>query len=171
MGKKRKCQGGCRMVNKDRKIKQLDIVFENCESCTLTPDMIYMCTLDRIYNNIGINCFQYRNGEIYDEIFCDQFMLVINQKGLQQKSGFGDFRNDDTLEKRLKYRDITHIDLIYDDNTNDYISVHWEDDNNEYTNKLQNNLYQNCEGEECMVVIINKTPLTLKELEDNYGIY
>ena len=171
MGKKRKCQGGCRMVNKDRKIKQLDIVFENCESCTLTPDMIYMCTLDRIYNNIGINCFQYRNGEIYDEIFCDQFMLVINQKGLQQKSGFGDFRNDDTLEKRLKYRDITHIDLIYDDDTNDYISVHWEDDNNEYTNKLQNNLYQNCEGEECMVVIINKTPLTLKELEDNYGIY
>ena len=43
------------MVNKDRKIKQLDIVFENCESCTLTPDMIYMCTLDRIYKNIGIN--------------------------------------------------------------------------------------------------------------------
>ena len=159
------------MVNKDRKIKQLDIVFENCESCTLTPHMIYMCALDRIYNNIGINCFQYRNGEIYDEIFCDQFMLVINQKGLQQKSGFGDFRNDDTLEERLKYRDITHIDLIYDDDTNDYISVHWEDDNNEYTNKLQNNLYQNCEGEECMVVIINKTPLTLKELEDNYGIY
>ena len=119
------------MVNKDRKIKQLDIVFENCESCTLTPDMIYMCTLDRIYNNIGINCFQYRNGEIYDEIFCDQFMLVINQKGLQQKSGFGDFRNDDTLEERLKYRDITHIDLIYDDDTNDYISVHWEDDNND----------------------------------------
>ncbi len=159
------------MVNKDRKIKQLDIVFENCESCTLTPDMIYMCTLDRIYKNIGINCFQYRDGEIYDEIFCDQFMLVINQKGLQQKSGFGDFRNDDTLEERLKYRDITRIDLIYDDDTNDYISVHWEDDNNEYTNKLQNNLYQNCEGEECMIVIINKTPLTLKELEDNYGIY
>ena len=25
--------------------------------------------------------------------------------------------------------------------------------------------------EECMIVIINKTPLTLKELEDNYGIY
>lgn len=159
------------MVNKDRKIKQLDIVFENCESCTLTPDMIYMCALDKIYKNIGINCFQYRNGEIYDEIFCDQFMLVINQKGLQQKSGFGDFRNDDTLEERLKYRDITHIDLIYDDNTNDYISVHWGDDNNEYTNKLQNNLYQNYEGEECMIVIINKTPLTLKELEDNYGIY
>ena len=159
------------MVNKDRKIKQLDIVFENCESCTLMPDMIYMCALDKIYKNIGINCFQYRNGEIYDEIFCDQFMLVINQKGLQQKSGFGDFRNDDTLEERLKYRDITHIDLIYDDNTNDYISVHWGDDNNEYTNKLQNNLYQNYEGEECMIVIINKTPLTLKELEDNYGIY
>ena len=98
-------------------------------------------------------------------------MLVINQKGLQQKSGFGDLRNDDTLEERLKYRDITHIDLMYDDDTNDYISVHWEDDNNEYTNKLQNNLYQNYEGEECMIVIINKTPLTLKELEDNYGIY
>ena len=159
------------MVNKDRKIKQLDIVFENCESCTLMPDMIYMCALDKIYKNIGINCFQYRNGEIYDEIFCDQFMLVINQKGLQQKSGFGDFRNDDTLEERLINRNITHINLIYDDNTNDYISVHLEDDNNEYTNKLQNNLYQNYEGEECMIVIINKTPLTLKELEDNYGIY
>ena len=43
------------MVNKDRKIKQLDIVFENCESCTLMPDMIYMCALDKIYKNIGIN--------------------------------------------------------------------------------------------------------------------
>ena len=29
------------MVNKDRKIKQLDIVFEKCKTCTLMPDMIY----------------------------------------------------------------------------------------------------------------------------------
>lgn len=159
------------MVNKDRKIKQLDIVFENCEVCTLTPDMIYMCILDRIYNNIGINCFQYENGEIYDEIFCDQFMLAINQKGLQQKSGFGDLKDNEVLENRLKYRDITHIDLIYDDGTNDYIGVHWLDDKNEYTNKLQNNVYTNIHGKEYMLIIINKTPLTLKELEDNYGIY
>lgn len=159
------------MVNKDRKIKQLDIVFENCEVCTLTPDMIYMCILDRIYNNIGINCFQYENGEIYDEIFCDQFMLAINQKGLQQKSGFGDLKDNEVLENRLRYRDITHIDLIYDDGTNDYIRVHWLDDKNEYTNKLQNNVYTNIHGKEYMLIIINKTPLTLKELEDNYGIY
>lgn len=159
------------MLNKNKKIQQLDIVFENCEYCSLTPDMIYMCSIDKIYTNIGINCFQYKNGEIYDEIFCDQFMLAINQKGLRQKSGFGDFKNNEVLEDRLKYRDITHIDLIYDDGTNDYISVHWLDDKDEYTNKLQNNVYKNIHGEEYVLIIINKNPLTLAELEDNYGIY
>lgn len=159
------------MVNKDKKIKRLDIVFENCEVCRLTPDMIYMCNIDNIYTNIGINCFQYENGEIYSEMFCDQFMLAINQKGLQQKSGFGDLKDNEMLENRLKYRDITHIDLIYDDGTNDYIRVHWLDDKNEYTNKLQNNVYTNIHGKEYMLIIINKHPLTIAELEENYGIY
>ena len=34
------------MINKDRKIKQLDIVFENCESCTLA--------LKKLEDNYGI---------------------------------------------------------------------------------------------------------------------
>ena len=44
------------MINKEKKIKQLDIVFENCEVCTLKPDMIYACIIDKIYSSMSINC-------------------------------------------------------------------------------------------------------------------
>ena len=51
------------MINKEKKIKQLDIVFENCEVCTLKPDMIYACIIDKIYSGMSINCFQYHVDE------------------------------------------------------------------------------------------------------------
>ena len=152
------------MMNKEKKLKYLDIVFENCETCRLEPNMIYGCVLDGLHKNIGINCFQYENGEIFEQTACDEFMMVINQKGLQQYSGFDDFKGK-ILEERIKSKDITHVDLIYEDDTNDYITMNWEDDYDEFTNKLQNNIYRNYEKEECLVVIINKKPLLLKDLK------
>mgnify|MGYP004656511771 CR=1 FL=1 len=127
------------MMNKEKKLKYLDIVFENCETCRLEPNMIYGCVLDGLHKNIGINCFQYENGEIFEQTACDEFMMVINQKGLQQYSGFDDFKGK-ILEERIKSKDITHVDLIYEDDTNDYITMNWEDDYDEFTNKLQNNM-------------------------------
>lgn len=158
------------MINKDKKIKQLDIVFENCEVCTLKPDMIYACIIDKIYNSMSINFFQYKDGEVYNKIYCDEFMLAINKKGWQQKSNFCDFESDKPLVERLKCRDITHIDLIYEDGTNDYISLHWQDGDNEFTNRLQNNIFVNIHNEEYLLIIVHDKELTLNEIEEFYEI-
>ena len=155
-------------MKKDRKIQRLDLVFENCDVYSLNAEMIVICIIDKIYNNIGINCFQYENGEVFDSIHCEEFCIVINQKGLQVKGRL----DEDILEKRLEFKDITHIDIIYNDGTNEYITMPWDDIKSEYTNALQHNYYCNfwyTEGE-CIVVIIQKEPLTLEELEEKYGI-
>ena len=80
---------------------------------------------------------------------------------------------DSILEERLKWRDITHFDVIYTDKTNDYITVPWQNYNgNEYINALQNNLYQDFwyEDDECLMIVIKETPLTFGEMEEEYGV-
>lgn len=162
-----------RRKSKERKIKQLDIVFENCEVFTLTPDMINLCYIDGIKNNIGINCFQYENGEIYDTISCEEVMLIINEKGASQKGNF-DFPTSPSslLKDRLKFNDITHIDVIYEDDSNTYVMVPWRDkENNEYFNILQHNIItKDYKNTDVIIVIIDKEKLTKSKITEKYGI-
>ena len=153
-------------MNKEKKLKYLDIIFENCEVYRLEPDMIYTCFIEEINKDIGINQFQYKKGEIFNYLVCNKFMLVINQKGLNQNGGFYEYAHEGILENRLKQRDITHIDLIYDDDTNDYITISWKDDSDEFTNKLQYNIYHTYEDEECLMVIISKNYLLNRYLHN-----
>ena len=157
---------------KDKKIKTIDIVFENCEVYSLTPKMIDMCVVNDVKRNIGVNVFQYEDGEIYESLSCKEVLLSINRKGL---TTIGNWDDKTLLEDRIANKDITHLDIIYEDGSDDYISVPWMDkDGNEYINVLQNNLYYQQwfdGGEESLVIIINDIPLTFKELEEKYGIY
>lgn len=155
---------------KNKKIKTIDIVFENCEVYSLTPKMIDMCVVNNVTRNIGVNVFQYEDGEVYESVSCKEMLLSINRKGLTTIGGWDD---KTLLEDRIENKDITHLDIIYEDGSNDYISVPWMDkDGNEYINALQNNLYyQHKFGNdgESLAIIINDTPLTFKELEEKYG--
>lgn len=155
---------------KNKRIKTIDIVFENCEVYSLTPKMIDMCVVNDIRRNIGVNVFQYEDGEVYESLSCKEMLLSINHKGLTTIGGWDD---KTLLEDRIENKDITHLDIIYEDGSNDYISVPWMDkDRNEYINALQNNLYyQHKFGNdgESLAIIINDTPLTFKELEEKYG--
>lgn len=161
-----------RRKSKGRKIKQLDIVFENCEVFTLTPHMIELCSIDGIKNNIGVNCFQYTDGEVYDSISCEEFLLIINEKGMNQKGGFEfEALHNPSLSERLDFNDITHIDIIYKDNTNDYIMVPWQDkDGNEYYNILQHNIRTKLYGKEVLAVVIDQKKLTKSQINEKYGI-
>lgn len=153
----------------EKKIKTLNIVFENCEVYSLTPDMINSFLVEDVYRSIGINLFQYEEGEVYEDLTCKNSFISINKKGMEADGGF----NDMPLGERLKENDITHYDIIYEDGTSDYIGVPWEDRNgNEFKNKLQATLYKGhfWKDEKNMVVFINEKPLTLGDLEDKYGI-
>lgn len=153
-------------MRRQKKIKQLDIVFENCEVFSLTPDMIDICWFDGLQNNIGINCFQYEDGEVYDYISCEEFVLVINESGMNKTGGF-DFET--TLKERLNYCDIKHIDIIYHkDNT--YITVPWEDKNgNEYCNALQHNINTNKYGKKTLAVVISHQKMSKQKIIEKYG--
>lgn len=158
---------------KKRKIKRLDIVFENCEVYSLEPTMIELCIIDNVTKNIGINCFQYTQGEVYDSLMCEELMLAINKQGLNAKSNFD--MEETPLKERLRWCDITHIDIIYNDETNDYITVPWKDDgDNEFKNCLQHNISYRpfFDNDKCkyIAVIISKKKYTKKELEKVYGI-
>mgnify|MGYP006993847628 CR=1 FL=1 len=154
---------------KNKKIKTLDIIFENCEVYILTPDMIDTFYISNVSENIGINLFQFENGEVHSSLSCQDVLLSINKNGMQLKDDIDNM----TLEDRLKCKDITHFDIIYEDGSNSYIEVPWENkDGNEFVNKLQNTFYTEYirNNDESLVVIINKKPLTIGELEEKYGI-
>lgn len=154
---------------KNKKIKTLDVIFENCEVYILTPDMIDTFYISNVSENIGINLFQFENGEVHSSLSCQDVLLSINKNGMQLKDDIDNM----TLEDRLKCKDITHFDIIYEDGSNSYIEVPWENkDGNEFINKLQNTFYTEYirNNDESLVVIINKKPLTIGELEEKYGI-
>ena len=120
------------------KIKRIDIVFENCEVAELEPSMFTSFLCESITKSYLINCYQYRKGEIIEEISCDYFSIFINKKGLKQKTKMGTFIRD-ILKNRIKNNDITHVDIMFE-NSNKYISVPWNGGTN-YKNDLQKNTF------------------------------
>ena len=110
---------------KDKKIKAIDIVFENCDVYRVTPDMIVMFSVDHLYSSLGVNCFQYTQGEVYNSLHCKHALLVLNKKAFNVQGMF----EDSILEERLKWRGIRHCDVGYNDKTNDYIPVPLENSN------------------------------------------
>ncbi|MFH2044404.1 MAG: hypothetical protein ABIK92_04585 [Pseudomonadota bacterium] len=133
---------------KDRKIKYIDIVYENCEIHRLKPDMFSGLIIRNITKEYCINCFQYEKGEVNQFINCTYFSIFINKKGMAHRErGL----QRDTLRKRIKdFKDITHVDLFFTNGTNEYISVPWGGDN--YENEKQKVEF----GENEISIIIEK---------------
>ena len=118
----------------EQKIERIDVVFENCEVYSLTPDMIVSCGFNHIYKNIGINYFQYEDGEVFNEYNCQEFFLIINRKGEQARGSSILSDEKVTFKERIqKGKDITHVDIMYEDGSNQYIQLPWGSIS-EYTN-------------------------------------
>lgn len=125
------------MKEKDEKIKRIDIVFENCEVVELYPDMFTFLICEEINKSYLINCYQYRKGEFIESLLCKYFSIIVNKKGLNQKTKMGKQHTNTYLKDRLKWKDITHIDIIFK-NRNEYIGVPWS--GTEYKNELQTHI-------------------------------
>ena len=139
-----------------KKIKFVDLVFENCEGVRLLPDMFRALHISKITRDVSINIAQYKDGEQLDDLYCERFSIIINKKGLSEAKFYPEIvLKDDpkNLRERLeKWRDITHVDLIYSyDKKNlpkdhEYIGVPWyrpEDLNDAYKDVYDcTNFYQ-----------------------------
>lgn len=133
-----------------RKVKHIKLVFENCETATLDPSMFRGLSVAHITKSYAINCAQYKDGEGWDSLACDAFRITITAKGLEKAELTPEFQRS-TLRERLAHKDITHIELMYEDfGESDYIAVPWSDSTSEFTNDLQVHRWSD-ESEDCWV--------------------
>ena len=118
--------------HKEKKIKSVHLVLENCEVIVIPFKRInYMFfTLNRQSYEISGDYFKenYWTDDFYIEIENDPELMHSNSP------------NDHiSVRDRLKmYHDITHIDLIFSDGSNMYVTVPWVG-REEYTNYHQVN--------------------------------
>ena len=122
-----------------RKVKHVDLVFENCESVKLNPSMFYGLWIGGITKDYGVNCYQYKAGETCVDTVCARFCITINEKGLRAKTDIGRF-SQVLRDRLLKWRDITHVNLTFDDGTEEYIGVPWT--GNQDTNTAQKHKWE-----------------------------
>lgn len=148
-----------------RKVKEITVVFENCEHYSFTPDKIKFANIENISESIMVNECQYKDGEVHDTKSCEKALLILNEKGMNVEDGWSP---SEKMSHRVQNHDIVALDLTYTDDTEDYILVPWS--GGEYHNDLQNNTYFSIGEEEFLAIIINREPLTLGELEEEYGI-
>lgn len=169
----RKLNGQLRLENKrggvSKQMKELCLVFKNPETCTLTPDEIVVTELNDIQRDMKINAYQFENGEVEHTLICNDVCIILNQKGLKKKLD-GSFGGEDTLEERLQYNDIVGLNIVYDNDFEEYIKVDWDSKDGDISNVNQHNIYAKGEeyygfdDEEIMVVIIKKN-LTMGDLD------
>lgn len=125
-------------ISDENNIKYVDLVFENCESIRLYPDMFKDLVIENIAKNKKINCFQYKNGECWDNSSCSYFAITILPEGYNQKM---DWVNQ-LLKERLKNNnDIACICLTYNNGKEEDIYVPWNE-NNDYINEYQKTQFE-----------------------------
>ena len=118
------------------KIKEIELVFENCDGIRLKPNMFKNLSLHGIKTDKNINCYQFEKGEETNMTTCEYFHISVIDEGLWQ----GGYIGREPLRERVEGCDITAIKLVYSKRKEKDIYVPW-DDNNDYTNKYQKNKY------------------------------
>ena len=90
--------------------------------------------------------------KVYKYQECEDFVIVLS-KNIYEKHYIDlcDNVSEDTIEDRMKNRDILSIEIIFNENENEYINVVWNDES-DYINSYQSNFYD----EEKLVIRCNK---------------
>lgn len=97
---------------KDKKIKNVKLIYENCDSYTIEKETIEYITLNNINLNIFNNVFSISKG-------CG-FYFSSNDASLSLNK----FKMDDKIYDEIKNRkDLTHIGICFYDKTNVAFSV------------------------------------------------
>lgn len=117
------------------KIKELVIVLENCEVVYVPNQNIGVLEI----NDIKTGVFKYNSNAVTKDLSSDEVYIEVINPNSFKISSFSYDEKEETptcLERILKFPDITAITLEYDNNTNETISVLWNEED-EYNNKYQ----------------------------------
>lgn len=107
-----------------KKLKTLDITFENCEYATFSASDIELVRMADITSNILVTS----DGEVYTSKNAGDVVLKICPTGNQLCEIQSNPKKPKFIFQRImEHPDITHIDLTYDDGKTESYSVNWED--------------------------------------------
>ena len=114
-----------------RGLKKFCLVLENCEEIVLTPDEVVRFRLCGIKNEVI-----YASGGIIEYQSCEELFLELSPQADRHYDWYGE-TSEDRAFQRLARPDLTNVELTYEDGTTLYVAVPWENDENEWTNRLQ----------------------------------
>ena len=119
-------------MSKEDKIflKELEIVFENCDSVVISKDYISNLYLGDIIENIRM----FHSNEVGNyRTVKDVYICILNK--LKEENLLTEFK-ENVWNKLIKGKDITQLYLIYSDDSKEMFFVDWNE-NNESSNVYQ----------------------------------
>jgi hypothetical protein len=103
-----------------KKLKQIDLVLENCEVISVLGENIENIYTDTIEETLFI-----QNQDAYLNHFVNYCYICMKKNDNTFIYSNEAVKNERSAYDRLNIRDITHIDIIYEDGTNLYFAVPW----------------------------------------------
>lgn len=128
------------------RIRNIQLQYENCEVLTIPAEyfLVFSCgeiksSIDRIATNV-----------ISKVNFVDKLVFIVDNKFIGNKTTKDESFTFESLSGTKAYdylknrKDITHINVVYEDNTEDYIEIPWLG-YSDYYNEAQENLENSTE--------------------------
>ena len=145
-----------------KNIKKIEFVLENLEIVTFKPEELGELHRGKITECVNrVACNSIAKSKVADDI-----AIEIFKKAQFQKSPMEGIKKKDYFKRIIKFPDITHINLIYSDDTEDYLSVIWEEDEkNDDINLLQKSMLSDL-GNLYIIITSDKT----KDVKDYFDM-
>ena len=104
--------------NKNKEIKNVNIVFENLEIIVVPIDYIGSIVIRKITNNFvyATNSLKYKVAEYFRMTISDKFNMTIVDENYGERNSF---------KRIMEYNDIVAIEIEYDDKSTDTIYMDW----------------------------------------------
>lgn len=104
--------------NKNKEIKNVNIIFENLEIIVIPIDYIGSIVIRKITNNFvyATNSLKYKVAEYFRMTISDKFNMTIVDENYGERNSF---------KRIIDYNDIVAIEIEYDDKSTDTIYVDW----------------------------------------------
>ncbi|QDJ97505.1 hypothetical protein PALS1_071 [Staphylococcus phage PALS_1] len=124
-------------------IKYIDLVLENCGVVRLEPKDVSRFHINGITEGIDYYGTYKGDSHISRTRHCTYFSILINKPKEIPQVGIGYTFETNAYEMITAYSDITAIDIIYENDTNEYIYVDFNEYNDNYNINQKNKYYNN----------------------------
>ena len=131
-----------------KQLKSIEIIFENVDNILIPIEKIIMINIERISRTVHI----YYSNNVIEYLTCDACYLKLDKSMEKEKTQY----NNELFNRILRWKDITHIKLIYTD-SEEMITMPWIDNHKEI------NLAQEANIDDDGNLLLNIDLLSLKK--------